>query len=112
MFSFPGDSSHRVQPLAGQGLNLGIGDAIELAECLERPLKRGADSFSGFSEGDDELIRSLREFERNRQMKLIPMMASIATMQKVFSSLPSTLLMAANSVDLFKNEIVKFANTR
>lgn len=93
-------------------MNLGIGDAIELAECLEEPLKRGADSFSGRDEGDDELRKSLFEFERNRQFKLIPMLASIATMQSVFSHAPSSMLNVANAFGAIKNEIVKFANTR
>ncbi|KAI1289275.1 Ubiquinone biosynthesis monooxygenase COQ6, mitochondrial [Halotydeus destructor] len=107
-----GDSSHRIQPLAGQGLNLGIGDAVELAECLERPLKRGENIFAGNKSSDDVLVDSLFDFERRRQLKLVPMMATVACMQTVFSVLPSSVLSSLNAFELLKNEIVKFANSR
>jgi ubiquinone biosynthesis monooxygenase Coq6 len=107
-----GDSSHRIQPLAGQGLNLGIGDAIELAEQLEQSLARGQNIFSGNSETDEELVKSLFAFERQRQFKLIPMMAAVASMQSLFTSVPSSLLSQFNALSVVKNEIVKFANSR
>lgn len=38
-----GDAAHVVHPLAGQGLNLGISDALELAKALERGVSLGMD---------------------------------------------------------------------
>lgn len=38
-----GDAAHTVHPMAGQGLNLGLGDAASLFETLETAIKQGAD---------------------------------------------------------------------
>ena len=52
-----GDAAHTVHPLAGQGLNLGLADAAELARLLDtRPAWRGV--------GD---ARLLRPYERARK---------------------------------------------
>lgn len=38
-----GDAAHTVHPMAGQGLNMGLGDAQALAETIEEALSEGAD---------------------------------------------------------------------
>jgi len=38
-----GDAAHTVHPLAGQGLNLGLGDAECLARCIEEAILKGGD---------------------------------------------------------------------
>ena len=38
-----GDAAHRIHPMAGQGVNLGFGDAKYLANMIENSLKYGAD---------------------------------------------------------------------
>lgn len=103
-----GDASHRIPPLAGQGLNLGIGDAIELAECLTQPLERGDPVF----DNNESLVRALNRFERNRQFKIIPILAAVAAMQKAFHLTPPSILSQVNKFSSIKSEIVKFANSR
>jgi ubiquinone biosynthesis monooxygenase Coq6 len=105
-----GDSAHRIPPLAGQGLNLGIGDAQVLAQSLTESLARGENLFD--QESKEHLENALLNFERKRQFKLIPMMAAIVSMQQLFSATPSTLMSSFNKLGIIKNEIVKFANSR
>lgn len=38
-----GDSAHRIHPMAGQGVNLGFGDARGLTETIERSIHNGQD---------------------------------------------------------------------
>ena len=38
-----GDAAHTIHPLAGQGLNLGLGDVECLARCITQTLKHGGD---------------------------------------------------------------------
>ncbi|MES2187897.1 MAG: FAD-dependent monooxygenase [Pseudomonadota bacterium] len=70
-----GDAAHTVHPLAGQGLNLGLADAAELARVLhERDYWR--------SPGD---ARLLRRYERSRKAALWPMGLATDGLQQVFS---------------------------
>jgi len=38
-----GDAAHTIHPLAGQGLNMGLGDSSALASAIEQAVKHGAD---------------------------------------------------------------------
>lgn len=50
-----GDAAHTIHPLAGQGVNLGIKDAVELAEQIQH------------AKGDIGSVRVLRAYERARR---------------------------------------------
>lgn len=70
-----GDAAHTVHPLAGQGLNLGLGDVAELAAVLAaRPYWR--------SVGD---LRLLRAYERARKTELALIGGAGDTLQQLFS---------------------------
>ena len=77
-----GDTAHNVHPLAGQGLNLGFGDAQALAAVLGA---RGMESDSG-------AVSLLRRFERSRREDLVVMEAVTDGLHALFiSSLPGVM---------------------
>jgi ubiquinone biosynthesis UbiH/UbiF/VisC/COQ6 family hydroxylase len=70
-----GDAAHNVHPLAGQGLNLGLGDIAELARLLEeRPYWR--------SVGDMKLLRA---YERARKAQYALVGGSGDVLQQLFA---------------------------
>ncbi len=74
-WALAGDAAHQVHPLAGQGLNLGLGDARELAAVLgARDYWRGV--------GD---MRSLRRYERGRKLAIAPVGWTMDGLQRSFA---------------------------
>jgi len=107
-----GDSAHRVHPLAGQGLNLGIGDAMVLSKCLTLSAERGEELFSNnCTLAKERLESALNEFERERQLKLIAMMSAIHTMQDLFYYTPPILLNAFDHMNPIKKQLIRYANS-
>lgn len=81
-----GDAAHNVHPLAGQGLNLGLGDVQTLARVLqERDYWR--------SVGD---MRALRRYERERKAALAPMGLAMDGLQQLFTRSEAPLQMLRN----------------
>lgn len=70
-----GDAAHTVHPMAGQGLNLGLGDVEVLVECLEKASVAGMD-----------LSTFLAEYNSNRQKNVSLSLAGIHTLQRIFGA--------------------------
>ena len=71
-----GDAAHTIHPLAGQGANLGIGDAMALAQNIEQSL---ADNKPFNSK------QSLRKYERHRKAEAQKVIASMEGFKQLFS---------------------------
>ena len=70
-----GDAAHTVHPLAGQGLNLGLADALELTDLLRNkaPWRSVAD------------LQLLRRYERSRRTQATATDLTLNGLQKLFA---------------------------
>lgn len=63
-----GNAAQSLHPVAGQGLNLGLRDAFELADCLARGLTQGAGELERRHHRADRCVSdALQAFERQRR---------------------------------------------
>ena len=72
-----GDAAHGIHPIAGQGLNLGLRDAIALADLLIAAHARGEDF------GSDAL---LARYQRARRVDVLSMLAATDALDRLFST--------------------------
>ena len=77
-----GDAAHTVHPMAGQGLNIGLGDVTSLLECIQKSYKAGMD-VSTFLQ---------LEYNKERHLEVSTSLLGIHTLQKLFSNQQDTLL--------------------
>lgn len=89
-----GDAAHGVHPLAGQGVNLGLRDARELAQVLQH---RGA--------ADCGDLALLRRYERARRGDIVAMQTVTDSLHHLFRS-KNPLLMKLRNVGMdFTNQL-------
>jgi 2-octaprenyl-6-methoxyphenol hydroxylase len=72
-----GDAAHRIHPIAGQGLNLGLKDVAALAETIVEAARLGLDI---------GLETSLRPYESWRRSDTLAMAAATDTLDRLFST--------------------------
>jgi 2-polyprenylphenol 6-hydroxylase len=101
-----GDAGHVLHPLAGQGVNLGFGDARDLADVLlQREVFR-----------DPGEIRLLRRYERARAEDILALSVVTDGLQRLFaapggavSKLRNAGLNLTNSLSVVKNLLIRRA---
>ncbi len=72
-----GDSAHTINPLAGQGVNIGLLDAAALAEVIVDAHSAGRDFAS---------LSVLKQYEKRRKMDNLLMMTAMDAFYRVFSN--------------------------
>ncbi|KAK6929612.1 FAD-binding domain [Dillenia turbinata] len=103
-----GDAAHTVHPLAGQGVNLGFGDASALARVIAEAVAVGTDI------GE---ISMLKKYEAERKSANIMMMAILDGFQKAYSVdfgplniVRAAAFNGANYFPLLKRSIISYAS--
>jgi 2-polyprenylphenol 6-hydroxylase len=86
-----GDAAHTLHPLAGQGVNLGLHDAAELAQTLAA--RSAAEGYGDYA--------VLRRYERSRKEAIAAMRWVTDSLQRLFGSpLPGVRLLRNVGLDL------------
>ena len=102
-----GDAAHTIHPLAGQGVNLGLLDAVSLAQSILE--NRQADKDIG-------LYANLRQFERWRKTEAAQMVASMELLKQLFhgdnpvqKTVRDLALIFADNMSPLKKQFIKQA---
>jgi len=102
-----GDAAHTIHPLAGQGVNLGLLDAVSLAQSIME--NRVADKDIG-------LYTNLRQFERWRKTEAAQMVASMELLKQLFhgdnpvqKAVRDLALLFADNISPLKKQFIKQA---
>lgn len=102
-----GDAAHTIHPLAGQGVNLGLLDAVSLAQCLLE---------NSQADKDIGLYSNLRQFERWRKTEAAQMVASMEILKQLFhgdnpvqKTVRDLALILTDNLDPLKKQFIKQA---
>jgi len=102
-----GDSAHTIHPLAGQGLNLGLGDVQALSNLLVDGVKSGENLSNEYF---------LQQYEDERMKANIAMQLAMDGFKRMFGPTPDAVSVARNvgmgtlnAVEPLKYQIMKYA---
>ncbi|EYU31732.1 hypothetical protein ABFS82_07G059500 [Erythranthe guttata] len=103
-----GDAAHTVHPLAGQGVNMGFGDAFSLSKVISQGIAVGSDI------GELSL---LKRYESERKPANVTMMAILDGFQKAYSIdfgplnvLRAAAFQGAHYISPLKKNIISYAS--
>ena len=102
-----GDAAHTINPLAGQGVNLGFKDAQTLADCIKHGVEQGRDFYD---------VKNLQDYQRSRYPHNLLMMSAMDACYVGFSNdikplsvLRNMALKVANNAGPLKLSVMKYA---
>lgn len=102
-----GDAAHTIHPLAGQGVNLGLLDAVTLADVITTAHERKRNFAS---------LVTLRRYERSRKSDTVAMLAMVDMLKNLFASesksvryLRNSGLSITNKLSYVKNFFTSYA---
>ncbi|KAF9462894.1 ubiquinone biosynthesis hydrox [Collybia nuda] len=105
-----GDAAHTVHPLAGQGLNMGIGDVESLTRCIHNALIQG---------GDVGSYTALQPYARERYLANHSLMAAVDKLHKLYTTTSEPVVWARsvgieilNELDSVKAAIMTVAGAQ
>lgn len=90
-----GDAAHTLHPLAGQGVNLGLFDAVALSEVVSTASKKNRD-YASFA--------TLRRYERWRKSDVLAMLLMVDGLKKLFVNENSAIQSLRNTAVSFVNQ--------
>ncbi|GMI53190.1 hypothetical protein ScalyP_jg3743 [Parmales sp. scaly parma] len=105
-----GDAAHTIHPMAGQGLNLGIGDVGKIIELVEEAVETGEDLDTALQE------RMKTHYNRERKLQCGKTVGGVHLLHEIFSCNISPFVFARgiglgliNVISPIKKKIVKEA---
>ncbi|KAL0476946.1 ubiquinone biosynthesis monooxygenase [Acrasis kona] len=110
-FALAGDAAHAIHPMAGQGVNLGIVDAVQMTKCLQECIRSGADL------GDVIMLRKHYQsvqFKRNElmmdQLEFIKRSFDVGPNVPLFPKVRALGMSILDKTDFIKDKVLKFAS--
>ena len=102
-----GDAAHTINPLAGQGVNLGFKDVAAFLQLIETSINRGKAFYQ---------TENLDEYERQRRGQNLLMMSAMDVLYAAFSNdigpiktLRNLGLKVADKTGVLKHQVMKYA---
>lgn len=83
-----GDAAHAIHPLAGQGANLGMQDAVELAQVIDQAIGRG------LHPGDRPVLRRYERARKGANLTMLHLMTGLNRLFATDSTLAGEIRMA------------------
>ncbi|EPJ51812.1 MAG: ubiH/UbiF/VisC/COQ6 family Ubiquinone biosynthesis hydroxylase [Osedax symbiont Rs2] len=84
-----GDAAHMIHPLAGQGVNIGLLDAAQLAQNLKAAVAENfasAEEYALIPKGDISSLMTLQQYQQQRRKHNLLMMQLMDSFYRIFSN--------------------------